>query len=142
MIGIDTNVLLRLIAADEPAQVAAARNFIRDNCSADDPGYVSHIVLVELVWTLAKVYQLAREQVAATVEQLLETVQLNVESSSDVTAALKDYRNGSADFADCLIARIHATAGCSRTITFDRKAAKLAGFELLKSQGRGRPLTP
>ncbi len=131
MIGIDTNVLLRLIAADEPGQVAAARNFIRDNCSADDPGHVSLIVLVELVWTLAKVFQLTREQVASTVEQLLETVQLNVESSSDVTAALKDYRNSAADFSDCLIAKIHATAGCSHTITFDRKAAKLTGFKLL-----------
>lgn len=132
MIGIDTNVLLRLIVADHAGQVAAARSFIRDNCSAEDPGYVSLIVLVELVWTLSKVYQLAREQVAATVEQLLETVQLNLESSSEVTAALRDYRNGSAEFADCLIARIHTAAGCGRTITFDRKAAKLPGFELIK----------
>ncbi len=56
----------------------------------------------------------------------------NVESSNNVIAALQDYRRGPADFADCLLARANLTSGCSHTVTFDRKAAKLPGFELLK----------
>jgi len=103
MIGIDTNVLLRVIIADEPKQAEAARNFIRETCSSDDPGYVSHITLVELVWTLAKAYQFSREDISRAVEQILETAQLDVESSNDVAAALKEYRKGPADFADCLL---------------------------------------
>jgi predicted nucleic-acid-binding protein len=134
MIGIDTNVLLRVIIADEPKQAEAARNFIRDNCSSDDPGYVSHITLVELVWTLAKAYQFSREDISRAVEQILETAQLDVESSNDVAAALKEYRKGPADFADCLLARVNAAAGCDYTITFDRKAAKLTGFKLLPAR--------
>lgn len=134
MIGIDTNVLLRVIVADEPKQAEAARNFIRNHCSSDDPGYVSHVTLVELVWTLAKAYHLSREEIGAAVEQILETAQLDVEASSDVVAALRDYRKGPVDFADCLLARINAAAGCEHTVTFDRKAAKLPGFKLLPSR--------
>lgn len=133
MIGIDTNVLLRLIVGDEPKQAVAARNFIRDNCSPDEPGYVCQIVLVELVWTLAKAYGFTREHIASAIEQILETAQLDVESSTDVAAAVKDYLAGAADFADCLLVRMNTDAGCERTVTFDRKAAKLAGFKLLKS---------
>jgi predicted nucleic-acid-binding protein len=134
MIGIDTNVLLRVIVADEPRQAEVARSFIRNHCSSDDPGYVSHITLVELVWTLAKAYHLSREEIGAAVEQILETAQLDVESSNDVAAALRDYRRGPADFADCLLARINAAAGCEHTVTFDRKASKLPGFKLLPSR--------
>ena len=132
MIGIDTNLLLRLFVGDDTNQAVAARDFLRDNCSAEEPGYVCHIVLVELVWTLAKAYGFTRDRIAAAIEQLLETTQLDVESPNDVTAAIKDYRNGTADFADCLLVRVNSAAGCSHTVTFDRKAAKLKGFELLK----------
>ena len=134
MIGIDTNVLLRVIVADEPKQAEAARKFIQDNCSPDDPGYVSYITLVELVWTLATAYQLSREDISRALEQILETAQLDVESSNDVALALRDYRRGPADFADCLLARINAAAGCEHTVTFDRKASKLPGFKLLPSR--------
>ena len=132
MIGIDTNLLLRLIVGDEPKQAVTAREYLRGGCSADDPGYVCHIVLVELVWTLASAYGYPREKIAAAIEQILETAQLDVESSNDVAAAVKDYRSGTADFADCLLVRVNSAAGCSHTVTFDRKAAKLKGFELLK----------
>ena len=67
-----------------------------------------------------------------TIEQILETAQLDVESSNDVAAAVKDYRSGTADFADCLLVRVNSAVGCSHTVTFDRRAAKLKGFELPK----------
>ena len=131
MIGIDTNILLRLIVADEPRQAVAARNFIARNCTSDEPGFVCHVVLVELAWTLAKAYGFHRDQIADAIAQILETVQLDVEASSDVAAAVKNYRKGPAEFADCLLERANLAAGCTHTITFDRKAAKLPGFKLL-----------
>ena len=133
MIGIDTNVLVRLIVADEPRQTAAARLFIREHCSSDDPGFVSNVVLAEIAWTLASGYGYSRHQIAGAIEQIMETVQLQIESSTDTAAALFEYRAGPADFADCLIAQSNQTAGCTHTVTFDRKAAKLKGFKLLAS---------
>jgi len=133
MIGIDTNVLVRLIVADEPRQAAVARNFIRERCSSADPGFVSNVVLAEIAWILATGYGYSRLQIADTIDQIMETVQLQVESSTDIAAALVEYRAGPADFANCLIGQTNRTADCSHTVTFDRKAAKLDTFELLKS---------
>jgi predicted nucleic-acid-binding protein len=133
MIGIDTNVLVRLIVADEPRQAAVARNFIRERCSSADPGFVSNVVLAEIAWILATGYGYSRLQIADAIDQIMETVQLQVESSTDIAAALAEYRAGPADFADCLIGQTNRTADCSHTVTFDRKAAKLETFELLKS---------
>ena len=132
MIGIDTNILVRLIVDDEPKQAAAARDFIRDRCTPDDPGYISNIALAEVAWILARGYGYSRNDIADAIERVMETAQLQIESSSDVAAALADYRRGPAGFSDCLIGHLNRTAECTHTITFDRKAAKLAGFELLK----------
>jgi predicted nucleic-acid-binding protein len=131
MIGVDTNVLLRLILADEPRQAVAARNFIAAHCSPDSPAFVSNIVLVELAWSLAKPYGFTRPQIADAIHHVLETAQFEFESSTDIATALKEYRTGSADFADCLLGRSNLTADCAHTVTFDRKAAKLPGFRLL-----------
>jgi predicted nucleic-acid-binding protein len=131
MIGIDSNILVRLIVADEPKQVAIARDFIRDHCTPDDPGYISIVVLAEVVWILGRGYQYSRVEIADTIERVMETAQLQVESSTDVALALADYRRGPAGFTDCLIGYVNRTAECTHTVTFDRKAAKLSGFKLL-----------
>ena len=57
---------------------------------------------------------------------LLDTRQLVVERRVAVTRALE--RAG--DFADALIADVAFDAGCTRVVTFDRKAARL-GIALL-----------
>lgn len=132
MIGIDSNILVRLIVADEPRQVAIARNFIHENCTSDDPGFISNVVLAEVVWILARGYKYSRDEVADAVERMMETAQLQLESPTDVAAALADYRHGPAGFADCFIGHLNRTSECSHTVTFGRKAAKLKGFQLLK----------
>jgi len=132
MIGIDTNVMVRMIVADEPRQAAAARQFIREHCSSEDPGFVSNIVLAKIAWTLARGHGYPRNQVADAIERIMEIVQLQIESSTDAAAAQLEYRVGPADFADCLLGQSNVAAGCTHTVTFDRKAAKLARFKLLK----------
>jgi predicted nucleic-acid-binding protein len=131
MIGIDANTLLRLIVADDPEQAVAARDFILENCSTEEPGFVSEIVLAEFVWTLARAYRFPRDAISDAIERILETTQLEVASPNDVMRAIEDYRGGTADFADCLLGHSNRAAGCEYTITFDRKAAKLPGFKLL-----------
>ena len=45
--------------------------------------------------------------------------------------ALRLFKAGTADFADCLMQRGASSAGCSRTMTFDVAAAKTAGITLI-----------
>jgi predicted nucleic-acid-binding protein len=123
LIGLDTNVLIRLLTGDDPVAQATARAFIQRSCSADVPAYVNRIVLVETVWVLESTYAYTHRQVAEAIDALLRTSTIETEQSDSVWSALRAYRQG-ADFADAMIADVNVRAGCSKTMTFDRKAAK------------------
>ena len=133
MIGIDTNVLLRLLVRDDDAQVRAAERFIATHCSPDNPGFVSLVVVVETAWALRRFYLYDRSQIVAAIGSLLNVAELEIESAAEVRSAVADFATSSGGFVDCLVARTNIATGCEYTVTFDRKAAKLKGFELLKS---------
>ena len=131
MIGIDSNVLLRMLVRDHDAQVRAAERFIARHCSKADPGFVSRIVIAEIAWALKRFYAYDRPEIAAAIRGLLNVTELEVESADEIHTAVADFEVSTAGFADCLLARTNASTGCEYTITFGRKAAKLPGFKLL-----------
>ncbi|MGB8261657.1 MAG: type II toxin-antitoxin system VapC family toxin [Terracidiphilus sp.] len=130
MTGLDTNVLIRLFAQDDPRQQAQAEALLK-TLSPADPGWIAVAVVMELVWTLTSVYLLDRTSVIRTLDQLFSMREIAVEQSDTVREAIRLFRSGRAGFADCLIAASARAAGCSRTVTFDRVAARDAGMELL-----------
>lgn len=133
MIGLDTNVLVRYLVQDDPAQGKAAADYISGHCSEDEPGYVGAVVLAELAWVLSRAYGYGREEVAKILDLILRTNQLEVEAPETVWTALAAYRAGTADFADALIGERNSAAGCGTTITFDVKASRLPTFTMLPS---------
>jgi predicted nucleic-acid-binding protein len=133
MIGVDTNVLVRLIVNDDDRQARAVERFILENSTANARCYVSNMALIETVWVLETVYCYERSQVAEAMEAVLEVAQFDFDSPTDAKAAVDDFRRGPAEFVDCLIGRMNRFVGCEYTVTFDRKAAKLEGFRLLKA---------
>ena len=130
MIGLDTNVLVRYLTQDDPVQSAKAREILEKRLSEDNPGYISVVVMVETVWVLERAYGFTAKEIAAATEQILQTSVLVVESEQDVFTAMIAYKAGAGAFADVLIGALAARAGCSHTLTFDRKAARLPGFVL------------
>ena len=131
MIGIDTNVLVRYLAQDDPKQSAVATRFIEGRVSADNPGFVSTVTLCEIAWVLVESYGADRKRIRAAVEGLLATKQLVIERSEPVWKALRAWEGVSADFSDALIGQLAIAHGGEKTVTFDRTAARLPGFELL-----------
>jgi predicted nucleic-acid-binding protein len=131
MIGLDTNVLVRYFAQDEPAQAKKASALI-ESLTSENPGYVTQVALVEVVWVLGRAYGLERAEIAHVVETLLRTKELVVDAAEVVWKALRLYKESSADFSDCLIERLCHEAQCEYTATFDTKAAKTAGMRIIK----------
>ena len=131
MIGLDTNVLVRFIAQDDPGQSSKAVAFI-SSLTPENPGFVAIPSIVELVWVLARAYQADRVFITHVLEELLRAKEIVVEESSLIWQALHLYKASKADFADCLIARSCQAAGCHHTFTFDITAAKTAGMQLIK----------
>jgi predicted nucleic-acid-binding protein len=134
MVGLDTNVLVRYVAQDDPRQSAAASRLI-EALSPAEPGFITMVVLVESVWVMEDVYGATRDRLGEVVQALLEAQSLVVESAESVWRALASFRKGKADFADCLIARVCAAQGCTVTWTFDKAAARDAGMRLLGACG-------
>lgn len=131
MIGLDTNVLVRYIVQDHPEQSAAAARLIEGQCTAQAPGYLSVLVLVELVWVLTSAYGFEKAAVLLVMRQLLRTAEFVIEDRDAVHAALREFESGPGDFADCLIAYRNKARGCARTYTFDLRAARSKQFALV-----------
>lgn len=131
MIGLDTNVLVRYIMQDDAKQAAKATKLI-ESLSPEDPGFVTLVSIIELVWVLSSCFDLTREQIAQALDALLRAKQLVVDQADQVVRALRTYSSSSADFADCLIERTASNAGCAKTMTFDVAASKQAGMTLIQ----------
>jgi predicted nucleic-acid-binding protein len=132
MIGIDTNVLVRYLTQDDAGQSKVATRFIEQVISPDNPGLITGITLCELVWVLSDCYAADQARIQAVIEGLLSSKQLNIESPELVWGALRDWTEFGADFSDALIGRLVLAQGGASTVTFDRAASKLPGFQLLK----------
>jgi predicted nucleic-acid-binding protein len=128
--GLDTNVLIRLLLADDPEQTARGRAFVADR-PAGEPLFINRIVICELVWTLRRGFRFDRTQIADVVDRLLKSRVLEIEDYDALGFALYLYQTSGADLADCLLGVTNGLLGCERTATFDRRAAELDEFELI-----------
>jgi len=128
MIGLDANVLVRHITQDDPVQSLRANALIENRLTEDEPGFISVVALAETAWVLDRAYRYSDVEIAAVVERVLQTRTFIVENEIEVFFAMTALKQGRATFTDALIRALGARAGCSVTLTFDRKAARLPGF--------------
>ena len=130
MIGLDTNILVRYLAQDDPIQSAKANQIIERRLTEENPGFVSTVVMVETVWVLDRAYGLGSGEIAEAIERMLQIDVLVVENEPEIFTAMIALKQGKGSFADAIILALGARAGCSYTLTFDRKASRLSGFRL------------
>jgi predicted nucleic-acid-binding protein len=119
MKGLDTNVLVRSLAQDDPVQAQKATRIIEEGVDRGEVFYLTSIVLCELVWVLEDVYDYSCSDIRTVSDLLLRTVQFRFDHKDQLCLALHDYRAGPADFSDYWIGRLSTQAGCTETLTFD-----------------------
>lgn len=130
MIGIDTNVLVRYLTRDDERQSKIAADILNTRCTAENPGYVTVIAMVELFWTLRRGYGFPQSEIIMTLQGLLRAKELVFQCPDEVRYAYKAYAAKGADFADALLGAIAESEGCSTTLTLDKTAAQLPEFTL------------
>lgn len=131
MIGLDTNVLIRLLIGDDDLQTQAAQRLL---LSLDDtPGsvFIHDIVLVETCWVLQRHYQVDKAELLKMLDGILSIPAFSFMDRPILLDAIHAFRHESAGFADCLIIARHRQAGCSHTVTFDKRMARQAGVQLI-----------
>jgi len=134
MIGLDTNVLVRYLAQDDPKKSALATRLIEKELSPAEPGFISLVVLAELCRVLTRLYSASADELIAAIEDLLNTPQFRLDRRDVVFAAvqhMKGSKGAKAGLVDALIAQLAASEGCSRTVSFDKVAVRAAGMVLL-----------
>lgn len=131
MIGVDTNVLLRVLVEDDVAQLRAANAFLSSADRDGDPLLVSPIVIVELEWAMRKIYDRNKIEILEGLDRLRGHANIVIDDEEAVEAAINEWRTGKADLADYLISALARARGARTTMTFDRDAAETSAFTLL-----------
>jgi predicted nucleic-acid-binding protein len=126
MRAVDTNVLVRILARDDPRQVRTADEFVAAGA------WASLLALAEAIWVLTTVYERDAAAVGSSVEQLLNHKDLILQDREVVAAALEIFRSRPAlGFTDCLLLEVARKAGHLPLGTFDRNLSKIDGAQKL-----------
>jgi predicted nucleic-acid-binding protein len=129
--AVKPNVLLRYLVQDDPVQSPRATEIIRRRLSETEPGFISLVTILEVLWVLKSLYKRSRQEIANDVEMILAADTPEVQNQQQVYHAVVALRNGTGTFEDVLIGALGIWRGCYATLTFDEKAAqRLHGFAL------------
>jgi predicted nucleic-acid-binding protein len=131
MLGIDTNVLVRYLVHDDEVQFEKASRLIKREVSAGEAVFVSLPVLLETEWVLRSRYNIKKPEIIDAFSALLDATEIQFEDEPAIEESLQFWKDGAADFADCLIGAHNRRLGCRATATFDAKAARLSAFVAL-----------
>ena len=131
MAGLDTNLLARWLLEDDADQATRAQRQFKAAQTNQATLFIPCTVALELEWVLRSRYRFDKATILQTFTSLLETQELEFQMEAGLERALHLYRQGVAEFADCMHAGLCGAAGKSPLLTFDEKAARLAEVELL-----------
>jgi len=133
MIAVDTNVVVRLMVEDDPAQAKRARRVLEQAAERDEPAFVSDIVLCELEWVLSAAYDVPRERILVALTELVADSRFCFEDTSLIRSALEAYQQDRGDLADYLLGLRAEAAGARTTYTFDRALREDSRFTLIRN---------
>jgi predicted nucleic-acid-binding protein len=129
MIGLDTNILVRFVAQDDPVNSPRA-NTIMKSLSVEEPGWIAVTAIAEFTGVMTRTFQISRADIYSMLDMFLTWPEIVIEQADLVRKAANLFVLGTAEFTDYLVACSGHAAGCTHTLTFDRKSAKSAGMTL------------
>lgn len=133
MAALDTNVLVRWLTNDDVAQCAILGQVFDAAIGSADRLFVTVTVMLELEWVLRSKYRYDKPQVMAALNALLDVTELEFQTEPALEQALWLFKQtGSRDFADCLHIALVSQAGQGPLLTFDERASRIEGAQLLQ----------
>lgn len=131
MVGLDTNVILRYMLQDDPKQTPLANHIVDQVLSRENPGFITLVTVLEIVWVLRSLLKQTRTEIATHLENLLAADTLEVQNEQQVFEAVFALKRGTGEFEDALIGALNVWAGCPHTLTFDKKALRMPYFQVI-----------
>jgi predicted nucleic-acid-binding protein len=118
VIAADTNVIVRLLTADDPGQTRDAKRLFES-----ETVFLPKTVLLEAEWVLRRTYRIDSPRVAKALDSLISLPNVQCEDEAAVRKAL-DLKQAGMDFADAL--HLASSRTTSRFATFDQRMIKTA----------------
>lgn len=131
MKALDTNILVRFLIQDDKQQAQTVETLLNQAENNKQSFYVTLLVVLELIWVMEAVYEVTREDILLSINELLSMPVLNFEKQKVVRQFISVAQTSRFDLSDLLIALSALQEGCDTTYTFDKKAAKFKFFEKL-----------
>jgi predicted nucleic-acid-binding protein len=116
--AVDTNVLVRLLVADDASQTRRARTAL-----SAPAVFISKTVLLECEWVLRYSYALKAPAITSALRAVLGLPNVAAEDEEQIDRALTWHEQGM-DFADAL--HLAASGRARRFVTFDKAFARQA----------------
>lgn len=131
MKALDTNVLVRFLVKDDAEQAQQVYSLFKQAENHQQRLFVPILVVLETIWVLQAVYDVDDQDILAVLNDLLLMPVLLFEAQPVLHTFIGAATGNNFDLADLLI--VHSARGhqCESVLTFDKKAAKFAGFELI-----------
>ena len=133
MKALDTNILARFLTGDDKQQTKAVYKLFKNTESAKKELFVPILVVLELIWVLESVYNIARSDILDSIKEMLMMPILKFEALPVLQQFILSARENKYDLSDLLIANNAKNSGCEKTLTFDKKTSKFDLFELVKA---------
>lgn len=124
MTFIDTNYFLRFILADVSPQHNLAKTVLRQAAEGNISLFTSAIVIFEIYWVLVSVYGKNKEQIASTLDNLLDMSFIDFEHHSLLKRSVSIYINSSLGLVDAFNLLYSKSHGAKDFKTFDIKLSK------------------
>jgi len=131
MIGLDSNVVLRLLLDDAPDQNAKLDILFAEFGREPESLLLTDVVLAEVIWSLRSAYRQDKAAQLQALRGLLGEAAFAFEHRAVVERAVALFEHAACGFADCLVAARHAQCGCAFTATFDRAMRTIPGVQVL-----------
>ena len=128
---VDTNLFLRYLTNDIPAQADAVEQLLRRAAAGQVVLITTSLVIAEIVWTLESYYQLPKKDIQGKVLAILNTPGLEIAESDQLLQAMSWYVDQNVDFIDAFNAAWLLNQGLTTIYTFDRKHfSRLASLDV------------
>lgn len=122
MIGVDTNILVRVALEDDASQSKIAERFIDEHQKKSDL-FISSYAILEMVWVL-KSHHFDRADIHEVLLDLIDSPGITIGQKEVVIRAAELYALGKADFGDYMILAEGQLLGAKMLISFDKLLCK------------------
>ncbi len=122
MIAIDTNVLVRFVAKDDPVQAEISAGIIRD-----DDVFIPRTVFLEAEWVLRYVYKFKSDDILQAFKTVLGLRNIFTDDFHVLADAISFSEEG-LDFADSM--HLASSKSTGEFVTFDKSLVKKASSKV------------